>query len=363
MIEIKIATTDKEIKEIVRLRYEVYVEEMGVYTNLANHAERVLTDERDSTDRLIYATEDGVLIGAGSVSMGSDFPISEELRTAYDFPRFEKNVSEKGMGAITRLVVKPSHRGSSVPFKLMVAFFEEFEKNGADLIFCTCQPHLLNMYNRLGLRSYDIDVQNDPEFGIMIPLVFVMGDKAHLQTVRSPLRSMVCEERHNRNTVAKLVATLGTPKVYEANNHHTVKECATLTKTSLKQEVIFNGLNEEEIREVIGTGHIIDCKAGDRITRKGQENHTIFVTLKGCLEIKNENDGTAQVNAGEVFGELPFLPNNGRNENAYSGPGGVRILGLNKRHFQKIIAQSGKIATTLLHNLGVSDPLLFAQIA
>lgn len=338
MIEIKTATTKEEIKEITRLRYDVYVQELGVYTDKANHELKVLTDERDHTDRLIYIRKDDEIIGAGSITVGSECSLSEELNVAYDLARFQPYVSSNGIANVTRLVVKPEHRGTSVPFKLMMHIVEEIDKIGCDLIFCTCKPHLMNLYSRLGLRSYDVDMHNDAEFGFMIPMVLVMGDSDHLNAVRSPLRSVIDANTHDTQMVAKIVQAMGEPTVRRA------EECT--------QEIEGNlALETNELAQVMKGAHVISCKAGSQIIKGGQESASIFIPIKGFFKVKTH------------LGEESNVAETKENVDVYSGEGGIRMLALSKIHVQKILEQPSKMAQVLMHNAVTPQAIASQQAA
>ncbi len=53
---IKIAATEAEREAIYRLRYEVYVEEMQIFGDVADHTRRMLIGPNDADARLMYAT-------------------------------------------------------------------------------------------------------------------------------------------------------------------------------------------------------------------------------------------------------------------------------------------------------------------
>lgn len=48
---------------------------------------------------------------------------------------------------------------------------------------------------------------------------------------------------------------------------------------------LFQGLNEEQIRSVMALMHISEIKQGEMITREGEHGDTMFILLKGEVEI------------------------------------------------------------------------------
>ena len=52
---IKLAETEEEKRHALEMRYEVYVEEMLVFGDEADHERKILVDEHDSTARSLIA--------------------------------------------------------------------------------------------------------------------------------------------------------------------------------------------------------------------------------------------------------------------------------------------------------------------
>lgn len=365
MITIKQATTPEEILEIAKLRYEIYVKEMQVYDSQADHENCVLTDEYDQTDRLLYATDGSEIVGSISAVVGGDAPIIDRLTGIYDLARFEDHIDSSKMSVAIRLVVKPAYRKSSLPFKLMAAAATEFVKAGCELTLCTCQPHLINMYHRIGFQSYDIDVQNDPEFGIMIPLILVMGDHEYLETTRSPLKSVFAEGSYDRSAINGVREAMGNTAVQAATSKEFGDEWASfygiLNETDRENALLFDGLNEEEIQEVIALGHVIECRAGDQVIKKGQVTRTVFVPLSGILEVRVKNRLVAVVPTGEMIGEQAFLLGGRRTADCFAGKDGSHVLSLNEHHLHQLIEKPGRIASILLFNISKSLALRLAH--
>jgi len=352
-MEFRRAITEAERKAIFQLRYDIYVQEMQVYVDKADHENRVFTVAQDATDRLFYATENGATVGAISLVVGADVPMSAELSAIFDRKRFDGIVPEQTIGAAMRLVVQPAYRSTTVPFKLMAAAAEEFVNAGTELLFCNCQPHLLNMYYRLGFRSYDVEVYNDPQFGIMVSLALIMGDDDYLQSVRSPLRSILATGTYDAGLVEAAKEMMGQSSVSKVANDTT--ELLELTGEAPGNAVrLFDGLTEEEVKQVIALGHSIDCKQGDLVIKEGQVTKTVFVPLAGSLEVRQKGQLIAYVQTGEVMGEQAFLLDGRRTADVYAGAEGARVLSLNERNLTKLIDKSGRVAAILMLNISKS---------
>jgi hypothetical protein len=75
---------------------------------------------------------------------------------------------------------------NGLPFDLIVESTRFQIERGVKLTFCDCQPHLLNLYMRLGFQPY-APTFDQPGFGMMVPLLLILSDFRHLRFVHSPL--------------------------------------------------------------------------------------------------------------------------------------------------------------------------------
>ena len=55
---IHLARTEDEKRAVYRLRYDVYVEEMGRYRTVADHENRLLVEPEDETGRIFYCADE-----------------------------------------------------------------------------------------------------------------------------------------------------------------------------------------------------------------------------------------------------------------------------------------------------------------
>lgn len=354
-MKIKFATTDAEKQAVFRIRYDIYVEEMGVYTSQADHENRIFTDSHDDTDLLMYAEEDSQVVAAMSLVDGSVAPMAEGLKAIYDLERFAGIIPEEKMSAFIRLVVKKELRSTSLPFRMMAAGGEKGIDNGAELFFCTCQPHLIKMYQRLGFRSYSKEVYNDPQFGIMIPLVLVLSDAEHLQQIRSPMRKIFAKGHYDPTALQPVLQAMGTSTIHDTESNQGSEKWSSLynvlDESQSDQLLLFEGLENDEIQNVIAMGHVIECSSGDLVIKKGQVAKTVYVPLSGDLHVRNGEQLVAIVQKGEMLGEQAFLLGERRTVDVYAGSDGCQVLSLDERNLRTMIETPGRIAAILLLNM------------
>ena len=81
-VHIAIAETEDEKRAVYRFRYTIYVEEMGKYRSVADHAQRMFYEPVDAQSRIIYATENGEVVATARATWGGDGPIPQRMIVA-----------------------------------------------------------------------------------------------------------------------------------------------------------------------------------------------------------------------------------------------------------------------------------------
>ena len=74
-----------------------------------------------------------------------------------------------------------------------------------------------------------------------------------------------------------------------------------------EQIKIFAGLSGEEVTEILRHGDKMYFRAGQTIFHKGQLGSTIFIVLRGTVDIENEGCIIAKCREGDAFGEMSAL--------------------------------------------------------
>lgn len=342
------ANTKAERNAIYRLRYEIYVEEMQIFGDVADHQNRMLYGPNDENCRLLYATVDDEIVASLRLNLGKDAPFTEELETTYNLNRFRPTVEDSQILVLTRFMVHSKYRGSSIAHQMICQVGELCLKEDIEISVCDCQPHLVRYYQRMGFRSYQCEVFNDPEFGIMIPLAFVNGDLAYLKAIRSPLRSIFEQRECNTPFVDQCIASLGEPAVENVRELPDEDRSGLLDQISEK-EALFRGMDKEAIFSVIAPGHLMNLAHNDRLIREGQPAQTMFVLISGSLEMRRGNEVIGKLYPGAVVGELSFLLSGRRTVDVYVSSGGAYLISLDESTLKKKF--KSKSSSGLLLNL------------
>ncbi len=354
---IHVAETDEDKSAVFRFRYDVYVVEMGRYGAVADHENRMLVEPEDETARIAYAADDdGRVVGTARSNWGGAAPFSERQVEEYGLAPFLAEVPAEAMTVGERGMVSPELRGTDLWFKMLSGSFDWTNEHRIQLTFGACEPHLLNVYLGLGMRTFAKRNINSPEAGYLIPLVFVPEDVEYLRRVGSPMvefmhdfggdaRIPACVEHLTNEESAVTSGLLSPSHEYWGEVHDALSELAE------NRVGAFDGLSEEEATRTLGKSNIIECSRDDRVLKAGGVARNMFVVLDGTLEVR-DGDTTVQVlGPGDVFGEMAFLLEQPRTKDVYAATEGVRILSLSEGTLRKAIESEPEIAATLLLNI------------
>src|SRR5262245_50391842 len=108
------AETEDEKLAVYRLRYDIYVEEMGRYRGAADHEGRLLVEPEDQTARIFYAAADGEIVATTRLSWGGDAPFSTRQIEQYQLAPFLTEVAPEAIVVGERAMIVRRLRGGSI---------------------------------------------------------------------------------------------------------------------------------------------------------------------------------------------------------------------------------------------------------
>ncbi len=348
------ATSQEEREAVYRLRYATYVSEMQLFGTAADHIGRRLTDPLDASAHLVYATSDEEVVGTVRLHVGEREPFPDRFERLYGLSRFADCVQGSEIVILSMLTTRADYRESDLALDLLREAARIACVEGGQLVFVAPQPHLLNLYLSLGFRSYGSRVFNDPELGILVPMALVTADREHLEEVRSPLGPVFRDASRDKARVKRILERLGAAGVQsldESGPNGWTTVYARLADARQQGPRFFDGLNAEEIRTVVSHGHVITCRPGDRLIRKGQRASNVMVVLSGSLEVREGDRILAVAVPGDAVGELAFLLGERRTADVFAGRAGVEVLNLDEKVLNNLIENPTRISGILLFNL------------
>jgi hypothetical protein len=147
-----------------------------------------------------------------------------------------------------------------------------------------------------------------------------------------------------RTIATGLAAASGSSKE-ESDAVDAVEKMAHLKKVSLFADL--------SARELMDLAHVVAEKRyepGVRIFGRGAYDDCLYVVVEGVVQIDREDTLLAELGPSEFFGEVALLEGGARSANAVARTH-VRLLGLDRTDFMKLIDERPAIAVRLLQTL------------
>lgn len=185
MLTVKIASTQEERNEIYKLRYEIYVKEIGLKQTYACHASETVSEPLDENACLFFAKIKDEVVGVCRLN----YARHDDLRfysDIYDLDRhLEKNREETAIAS--KLLVKQSHRNTQVTYRILMEMYKNALSENIKYTFMDCAPtkSLVNFYKKWGFIEHKA-IANHPDTGVVTVLKLVLGDVEHFKSVKSP---------------------------------------------------------------------------------------------------------------------------------------------------------------------------------
>lgn len=351
---VRFAETAADQEAIYRLRYEIYVEEMGYKFAGTDHQSRRLVEPIDRPVHRLIAEDDGEIVGTAQCHWGGDATFTDEERRIYRLDDFAPIVGTDGIAILSRFMTRPNYRRGELPAILLDGIFAFAIARGARLVFADCRPHLINSYLRLGFRAY-AKTYNGSIAGILAPIVFVLDDIAHLQRIRSRILPLLEDWQPRPDVLSRVLALVPQGASVRllsdpAGADDWSELQSTLADDSAGQVSIFQGLEPQEIARLVEMSPIITCAPGDRIVGQHVGDRTVFVVLDGSVEVLRGGKLVALMTRGSVFGEIAFLLGIDRTADVVAAEE-TRVICLREKALNELIASESKLAARFLLNL------------
>lgn len=354
-IEISLAQQEDR-EECYRLIYEIFCDEMGIMRGDADHRNRIIRDHGLEVPHVLAARMDGQLAGTLGIIIGDGSLFPEQFERDYEIRRFLSVVSRNCMAFNLRFLVRPEYRSTPLPFRMIVEASRVQIERRVQLVFCFCQPHLLNLYGNLGFRPY-APLFEVTGFGIVVPLVMIVPDVEHMRAMRSPLVRYLPKHIEDRELAARIRTVLpeSAPVAITSGLEGASwnEAYALLTRTRAPSGA-FEGFSEAEISLILERSHTLECGEGQQIIVKGQDTRPAFVILEGAADVRIEGKTIARFEEGQLFGEFALLLHTRRTADVYASGKRVRLLELDERTLQRLLDTRPELTAKFLLNLSRS---------
>lgn len=355
--EVKIATTSAEKEAVYALRYRIYVEEMKLSPQEADHRRRWLWDELDEVSINYALFQDGALVGAlRATSLGN----VNNPQTIIDKFQLQPAIDQFGIETIattSRFMLDPNVRHGRSIYDMIKVSFNEAASQGIRFNYGDCSPSLIPFYEHMGYRRYT-RAYNDSHYGYKLPILMIIRDHTWFKRVRSLLYRS-CQQYPDdveaRNWFLKsypnFVDVESAALLPKGTFFSLLQE--TLGNSSWQKLPIFAGLEEEETRVFLKYAVLIHAVSGDKIIRQGEKDSTLYILLKGIAEVIKDGNPDVPIHVigeGDAFGEIGFLIDVNRTANVIAcAPS--EILVLSSEFLERFLRKSPTIAAKVLLNL------------
>ena len=103
---------------------------------------------------------------------------------------------------------------------------------------------------------------------------------------------------------------------------------------------LFRGLTVLQLREFLLDADIETKKQGEIIIRRGEHGDSMFMVLRGSVDIPIGPDKTFSIRQGSFFGEMALVMGRRRNSDAIAGEGGAVVIEVPRTAALKLLASS-----------------------
>ena len=359
-IQVEIVSSEDDLSEVARLRYEIYVEVMGKEVRGVDHDRRVVTDPLDSISRNFVVRKKERVLGALRVTYAEDLAVLPDEFAEHEEVFALQPFLDGAPGRIcftSRLMISPELRGSTSLWRLLSEAFRIAINDGVRFDFCMSPPGMAQLYAQLGYRRYRSNILYQ-SLGYDIPMVQVVRDADHLESCGSPFVKLVrqsvggqrCKEVEWFLDTYK--EALQTYDLQSLDRGQGFEETAHLALEGTGEN-IFSGLSREDLDHLCEHAYPLRFEKGDHIIRREERREEMFLVEEGSVAVELGVPGLKPIvlGRGQVFGEVSLLTATGRTADVIATENG-RILVLTRQTLIRLMKKKPELMSTLLFNLG-----------
>ncbi len=187
---IKICDTYEERLEVYRLRYHVYIIEMGRKQKYADHERKVIEEPIDNKSIIFSANKNGTCIGTIRLTIREEHPL--ECEEFYGLDKYI-NYKDHEIAEVGKFLFLKEYRSTRYILDLLLYAYRWAFMKGIRVVFFNSNPHLLKLYTKVGCKLCGPYFLHPDLKEMVAPLVFIVDDLHYLMRIGSPFY------RYNRN--------------------------------------------------------------------------------------------------------------------------------------------------------------------
>jgi GNAT superfamily N-acetyltransferase len=191
-IEVRLVESPDEAQRVFRLRYDVYIAELGRAQRHADHLARAIEEPLDQSALLWAAFDNTRLIGTLRCNFARDGDLFE-YADLYCLSRVPAHPASTTI--TTKLLVAREYRHTSLAYRLAATAFRKALELGSTHDFIDAYPARVPLFMKLGYRIHIPEAEH-PELGKVVVMRLDLHDAAHLARVRSPFLRHLLARKH-----------------------------------------------------------------------------------------------------------------------------------------------------------------------
>lgn len=201
MYEIKSNFTPQEMESILKLRYEVYAQEIYSQEKGYNlsygvcHKEKMLRNPLDQSGEIFAAFKDGEAIGTLLLNDSRDPGFGDHVKL-YGLDEVLSRHDE-AFSLATMLIVKKQFRSTYVPFLLGIEAYKKSLWSEVKYNFVGCETRMVDFFLRVGYEFYGSDFQH-PQYGRGIIMKLELNNEEKLRELQSPVLKYLLQYKKER---------------------------------------------------------------------------------------------------------------------------------------------------------------------
>jgi hypothetical protein len=192
-------TDPAELQEVYRLRYRVYVEELGYPQRYADHRTGMVQEPLDETAHILGGFDQGRLAGTCRINFAAETDLGDYVelyRLRHFAPFFPRQVS-----VTTKGMMLPDYRHGVPCLQMILDGYRYLRAACSDICFdfIDAKPHLLPLHRKIGYRQVAPAMPHPEVGGKVHPLVLVVRDRRYFQRIQSPLAGVMDETANDED--------------------------------------------------------------------------------------------------------------------------------------------------------------------
>jgi len=342
-----------ELDSVARLRYQVYVNELGRRPEGCDDDLQRLQDPEDDYSIVLAAFDHEQMVGTFRITPVDRLDKENTWSEIYDNGKFPVDAHQQFI--FSRMIVTNSYRGKGLASDFFKAAFDCIRQAGGELAFLHCPSHLVSLYEVMGFRRYKPGFVHE-EAGFRLPMVMITGDWGHFEAVKSPLLMQVMQYTPN--------VSLGDWFEQEFAVHSKPGSVRVLgVEEFLKQFderlmdlsiPLLDDLDGEEKQQLFLGADQIASGPGDVLLNKGDGGTSMYLILEGAIEVslkhRHQRRVLTTLGAGQLFGEAAFLMQTPRTADV-TAIADTLLLSISNQAFDDLSETSPSVAIKVLRNL------------